>query len=161
MTHLTNLTSFTITKVSEEEERDSDSDTGPTVFENSVFVERDALGSRIYEFNPLYISDAMSESDSESRGTSLASESSTPDLSSTDDESTRSSVQVTVPDSSRIEVLNRGTLNAHGADSITLGTEVVRNDAMGVLRASNEHCCDYEFRIGNGLNRASHNPSPN
>jgi hypothetical protein len=99
--NLTNLTSFTITEVSEEEERDSDSDTGPTVFENSVFVERDALGSRIYEFNPLYISDAMSEADSESRGTSLARESSTPDLSSTDDESTRSSVQVTAPSSPR------------------------------------------------------------
>jgi hypothetical protein len=100
-TTLTSLTSFTITEVSEDEERDSDSDLGPTVFENSVFVDRDALGSRIYEFNPLYISDAMSEADSESRGTSLARESSTPDLSSTDDESTRSSVQVTAPSSPR------------------------------------------------------------
>lgn len=61
--NLNNLTSFTITEVSEEEERDSESDVGPTVFENSVFVERDTLGSRIYEFNPLYISDAISEAD--------------------------------------------------------------------------------------------------
>lgn len=59
--NLNNLTSFTITEVSEEEERDSD--VGPSVFENSVFVERDTLGSRIYEFNPLYISDAISEAD--------------------------------------------------------------------------------------------------
>lgn len=63
--NLGNLTSFTITEVSEEEERDDSesSDVGPTVFENSVFVERDTLGSRIYEFNPLYISDAISEAD--------------------------------------------------------------------------------------------------
>ncbi|KAG0556733.1 hypothetical protein KC19_11G075700 [Ceratodon purpureus] len=107
--NLTNLTSFTITEVSEEEERDSDSDNGPTVFENSVFVERDTLGSRIYEFNPLYISDAMSEVDpTDSRATSLAREA-TPaleDVSSknprdSDDESTRSSIQVTAPSSPR------------------------------------------------------------
>ena len=73
--NLTNLTSFTITEVSEEEERDLDSDLGPTVFDNSVFVERDTLGSRIYEFNPLYIADAMSEVDlTESRDVSLARE---------------------------------------------------------------------------------------
>ncbi|KAG0607569.1 hypothetical protein M758_8G039300 [Ceratodon purpureus] len=72
-TNLTSLTSFTITEVSEEEERDSDSDVGPTVFDNSVFVERDTLGSRIYEFNPLYISDAMSDVDStDSRSLSLS-----------------------------------------------------------------------------------------
>lgn len=77
----TNLTSFTITEVSEEEERDSDaSDLGPTVFENSVFVERDTLGSRIYEFNPLYISDAISEVDpSEARDVSLPRVVSDPD----------------------------------------------------------------------------------
>lgn len=106
---LTSLTSFTITEVSdEEEERDSDSDNGPTVFENSVFVERDTLGSRIYEFNPLYISDAMSEADpTESRGTSLAREAPpSEDPSSkyprdSDDESTRSSIQVTAPSSPR------------------------------------------------------------
>jgi hypothetical protein len=71
-TTLTSLTSFTITEVSEDEERDSDSDLGPTVFENSVFVDRDALGSRIYEFNPLFIADTISEADpSESRDPSL------------------------------------------------------------------------------------------
>lgn len=73
--NLTNLTSFTTTEVSEEEEQDSESDTGPTIFENSVFVDRDTLGSRIYEFNPLYISDTMSEVDpSESRNLSLSKE---------------------------------------------------------------------------------------
>lgn len=100
--NLTNLTSFTITEVSEEEERDSDSDNGPTVFENSVFVERDTLGSRIYEFNPLYISDAMSEVDPESRDVSLARESSssgnsTDSMESGDDEGSRLSVQVSTP----------------------------------------------------------------
>ena len=103
--NLTNLTSFTITEVSEEEERDSDSDNGPTVFENSVFVERDTLGSRIYEFNPLYILDTMSEINPESRGVSLAreppaSENLIPkNPSDSDDESTRSSIAVTAPSS--------------------------------------------------------------
>jgi hypothetical protein len=89
--NLTNLTSFTITEVSEEEEQDSDSDNGPTVFENSVFVERDTLGSRIYEFNPLYISDAMSEVDPASRDVSLARE--IPKDSSDDEQS----IQVSTP----------------------------------------------------------------
>jgi len=71
--NLNNGASFTITEVSEEEERDSEaSEVVPTVFENSVFVERDTLGSRIYEFNPLYISDAISDADpSEVRDLSL------------------------------------------------------------------------------------------
>nr|PNR31857.1 hypothetical protein PHYPA_025980 [Physcomitrium patens] len=75
--NLTNLTSFTITENSEEGEQDVDSNTGPTVFENSVFVERPTLGSRIYEFNPLYISDAISDVDpTESRALSLSRDSS-------------------------------------------------------------------------------------
>lgn len=94
----TNLTSFTITEVSEEEERDSDaSDLGPTVFENSVFVERDTLGSRIYEFNPLYISDAISEADPrEARDMSLPRVVSDPDKAKESDvePDTRLTVQV-------------------------------------------------------------------
>lgn len=71
--NLANLTSFTITEASEQEERDSDCDPGPTIFDNSVFVDRETLGSRIYEFNPLYIADVMSEVDpSESRNSSFS-----------------------------------------------------------------------------------------
>lgn len=72
--NLINLNSFTITEVSEEDQ-DSECDTAQAVFENLVFVERDTLGSRIYEFNPLYISDSLSEVDpTESRSASYSRE---------------------------------------------------------------------------------------
>lgn len=96
--NLNNLTSFTITEVSEEEERDSDYGNGPTVFENSVFVERDALGSRIYEFNPLYISDTMSEVDPASRDASLAREiPASGDSDNTKESDDEESIQVSTP----------------------------------------------------------------
>lgn len=60
------LNSFIITEVSEYDEQHSSDTSNSTekLFVNSVFEDRPSLGSRLFELNPLYISDAISESGS-------------------------------------------------------------------------------------------------